>query len=68
MIEKILKMPTVIDNKHESLYRVTHVLDHVVKMIIREDSKDSILEMIGFLRYYEKDVDNNKFYTNSFQG
>jgi len=51
-ISEIIKMPTVIDNKHESVLRSYHILIYVLKMIHRGDSKETILEVAQFLRDY----------------
>lgn len=48
-LEKIKEMPTVVDNAHESIYKSYHVLEKVRQMLEREDSKETILEIIEFL-------------------
>ena len=57
---EILEQPTVLDNKHESLYRCYHVLNYISTMVVRGDSKETILEVIGLLRGFEGDVKKNK--------
>jgi hypothetical protein len=57
-IQDIRWMPTVIDNRHESLYRSYHLLEKVKEMITRGDSKETILEAIALmedLRHEAKD-------------
>lgn len=46
---EILCMPTVIDNTHESCFRSYHVLIHVMTMMERGDSKETILDTIKLL-------------------
>ncbi len=46
---EILGMPTVIDNTHESCFRSYHVLIHVMTMMERGDSKETILDTIKLL-------------------
>jgi hypothetical protein len=49
-ITEILKFPTLIDNNHESLYRSYHILNLVLKMIERGDSKETIFETVEFIK------------------
>jgi hypothetical protein len=48
-MNEILQMPTVVDNVHESIFRSYHILGYVVKLINRQDSKETILEIVDFL-------------------
>ena len=49
-IPEILRHPTVIDNVHESAaYRSYHILEYVMLMIERGDSKETIKEIVQFL-------------------
>ena len=48
-LHEIKKKPTVIDNKHESIYRCYDVLEYVLEMVERGDSKESIKEVASFL-------------------
>lgn len=45
-------MPTTLDNVYESCYRSYHILERVLEMIERGDSKDSIFELVAFLKEY----------------
>jgi hypothetical protein len=49
-LASIKERPTVIDNNHESLYRSYHILDYVLKLVERDDSKDTIFEVVDYLR------------------
>lgn len=51
-LKEIQRMPTSLDKKHESLLKSYHILDYVLKMVERGDSKETILEMVSFLREY----------------
>jgi hypothetical protein len=51
----IILQPTVIDNNHESLFRCNSILDYVLKMIKRGDSKETIIDTVEFLRSYKKE-------------
>ena len=45
-IEQIRKCPVIIDNRHESLYRASHML-HYVKVLLSQDTPTHvILEII----------------------
>lgn len=45
--KEIIKMPTVINNNHESLYRSYQALSLVKEMLHRGDSNETILEAIS---------------------
>lgn len=49
-IERILSQPTVYENVHESIFRSYHILDKVMEMIERGDSKESIKEIVAYLK------------------
>ena len=49
-IKEILKQPTVIDNNHSSLYREYHILEYIMEMVQRDDSKETINDMYIFLK------------------
>ena len=46
---KIAKMPTTYKNIHESIFKSYHLLDYVLQMIERGDSKETIFEMVEFM-------------------
>lgn len=46
---QIQEMTTVINTVHESCYKSYHILEHVLKMVERGDSKETILEMVQLL-------------------
>lgn len=52
-LKEIAKMPTVIDNKHESIYQSYHILEKVIEMLQRNDSNETILETIKLLKDYD---------------
>lgn len=45
-------MPTCLKNLHESCYRSYHILNHVLTMVERGDSKETIFEVADFLKSY----------------
>ena len=47
-INDIIQSPTVIDGKHESLFKSREVLNLVRQMLERWDSRDTILMLIEF--------------------
>lgn len=51
-LKQIQKMPTVLNNIHESCFRSTHILTQVLNMIDRGDSKETIHEVVDFLFEY----------------
>ena len=54
-IKEIEKYPEVIDNVHESAaYRSYHILRHVEIMLLRGDSKETI---IGFINHFKEPLD-----------
>lgn len=57
---EIQKMPTTIEKIHESVYRSYHILEYVLNMVERGDSKDSIFEVVEFLREYPIDTEFTK--------
>lgn len=46
LIDQIKRMPEVIDNNHESLYKCYSILERVKIMIEREDSLETIKDFI----------------------
>lgn len=58
-LKDIIKMPTVVDNNHESVYRSYHILLKVIEMVERNDSKETIIEIADFLSIGEKEGKRN---------
>jgi hypothetical protein len=56
-LKGIQKTPTILENIHESCFRSYHILEHVLKMIEREDSKETIFEIVEFLNCYPIDTE-----------
>ena len=50
VIGEIAKKPTSYNNIHESVFRSYHLLDYVITMVERGDSKETIFEMVEFLK------------------
>ena len=48
-LSDIQKMPTVIDNTHESCFQCYHILNAVLEMVKRGDSKETIKEVFELL-------------------
>jgi len=44
-LSDIRRQPTTIDKVHESCYRSYHILEQVMKMVERGDSKETIFEV-----------------------
>ena len=44
--------PTCLENIHESCFRSYSILDKVLEMVKRGDSKESIFEVVEFLNEY----------------
>lgn len=59
-LKQIQKQPTCLEKIHESCYRSYHILDKVMEMINRNDSKETIIEMVEFLRQYPIDTEFTK--------
>ena len=49
-LSAIKKQPTSIEKVHESCYRSFHILNNVLGMIERGDSKETIFEVVEHLR------------------
>ena len=52
-LQDILELPVVVDNIHVSVYRHPCILNYVLKMIDRGDSKETIHEIVILLTSYE---------------
>lgn len=53
-LKQIKTMPTVRDNVHESVYRSYQILELVKEMLLRKDSKETIIEIIKYLEQNEE--------------
>lgn len=59
-LKKIQREPTVLENISESLFRSYHILEHVLIMVDRGDSKETIFEVVEFLKCYPVDTEFTK--------
>lgn len=48
-LKEVVKFPTAINNFHESCFRVYWVLEQVMEMVERGDSKESIKQIHEYL-------------------
>ncbi len=63
-IKEIEKFPTVINNIHESTaYQSYHVLQHVETMLMRGDSKETILGFINHFKVYPETITSSSEFT-----
>ena len=51
-LKEIQSRPTSLENIHESCYRSYGILDQVLIMVNRGDSKETIFEVVEFLKEY----------------
>lgn len=51
-LKEITEMPTCLGNSHESVLRSFHILDLVLEMVERGDSKETIQETAEYLRMH----------------
>jgi hypothetical protein len=56
-LNDIQRRPTTIDGIHESRFRSYAVLEYVLKMVERGDSKETIIEISSFLKGYNLNVE-----------
>lgn len=49
-LNQIQMMPTLMDKVHESCFQSFHILNFVLIMVERGDSKETILELVEMLR------------------
>lgn len=49
---EIQRTPTTLNNLHESSFRSYHILEQVLKMVEREDSKETIFEVVELLKQH----------------
>ena len=59
-IYKILQKPTTIDKVHESMYRSYNIVDYILKMVERGDSKETIADVAELMNSTEKDIELKK--------
>jgi len=57
IFKSIVNSPTVINNVHESSYRVYHILEQVLKMVKRGDCPETIVEVVEYLRGFPEKID-----------
>ena len=51
-LKEIQLKPTYLENIHESCFRSYSILNKVLEMVERGDSKESIIEVVEFLNEY----------------
>lgn len=51
-LKQIQMKPTCLENIHESCYRSYSILEQVLIMVERGDSKETIFEVVEFLKEY----------------
>ena len=59
-IKSILEKPRIIGDLHESCFRSYHILEQVLLMVERGDSKESIFEVVEYLREVEDKKEDKK--------
>lgn len=57
-IEDIQSMPTNMQNIHESCFRSYQILEKVIEMLNRGDSKETILELIQLMKFRQINTDD----------
>lgn len=55
-IQEIIDRPVVLDKVHESCYRSYHILEKVLEMIELDVPKETIKELVAFMREYKPDT------------
>jgi hypothetical protein len=53
-LKEILNMPSIVNNIHESTYRSYHILNKVLEMVKRGDSKETIQDIAKLLTEFSK--------------
>lgn len=56
-LQQIQRMPTSIDNIHESCFRAYSVLDMVLAMVERGDSKQTIFDLVELMKEHPIDTE-----------
>lgn len=59
-LKDIQRQPTTLEKVHESCYRSYHILEQVLQMVERVDSKETIFEVVDMLREYPLDTEFKK--------
>lgn len=54
-MEQIQKFQKTHENIHESIFQSYHILDKVLQMVDRGDSKETIFEVVELLRSRKED-------------
>jgi len=49
-LSEIKEQPTLIDNIHESCFRAYHILEQVLTMVERGDTKETIFDVVQLLK------------------
>ena len=55
-LKEIQMKPTCLENIHESCFRSYSILDQVLIMVQRGDTKETIMEVVEFLNEYPVDT------------
>ena len=55
-LKEIQMKPTCLENIHESCFRSYSILDQVLRMVQRGDTKETIMEVVEFLNEYPVDT------------
>lgn len=59
-LKEIQRTPTTLEKIHESCFRSYHILEQVLKMVERGDSKETIFEVTEMLNKYPIDTEFTK--------
>ena len=54
-LKDIIEQPQTFEKIHESIFRSYHALQYLIEMVERGDSKETIIEIINFIRNYPDD-------------
>ena len=57
-LERILNMPTKVGQVRQSVFRSNGILMHILKMVERGDSKETIWDVYAYLNETECEVDS----------
>jgi len=59
-LKRIQAKPTTLENIHESCFRSYDILEQVLIMVERGDTKETIFEVVDFLKCYPVDTEFTK--------
>jgi len=59
-LKRIQAKPTTLENVHESCFRSYSILEYVLIMVERGDTKQTIFEVVEFLKEYPIDTEFTK--------